>query len=180
MRNKYGSILTEEFLYNEYVKNRRSALSISREVGCNNKTVCSYLEYYGITLQKPMYENRKMSSHAGWHGFGEISRTQYNNIRNNANQRNIPYDLTIEQLWQIYLDQDRKCALSGVEIGFVHHRKGNASLDRINSQQGYVPGNVWWVHKDVNLAKQSLSADDFIALCRRVVAHSDQGKTLSE
>ncbi len=47
-----------------------------------------------------------------------------------------------------------------------------ASLDRIDSRLGYEPGNIQWVHKDVNQMKWHLSNDRFIEVCRAVVANS--------
>lgn len=46
-----------------------------------------------------------------------------------------------------------------------------ASLDRIDSKRGYTEGNVQWVHKSVNLAKNSLSEVEFIMLCHAVTNH---------
>lgn len=95
--------------------------------------------------------------------------TQFKNMIHNAKVRNIAFTLTIEELWELYQEQGGRCALSGMEIGFVHSKRGNASLDRIDSSKPYEKGNVWWVHKNVNLAKQSLSVEEFVELCRQVV-----------
>lgn len=39
-------------------------------------------------------------------------------MKRNAKKRNIYWsdDLTIEYLWDLYLKQDKKCALTGLEI----------------------------------------------------------------
>jgi len=44
-----------------------------------------------------------------------------------------------------------------------------ASLDRINSDMGYVEGNVQWVHRDINFMKGCLSQHNFIHLCQLIV-----------
>jgi hypothetical protein len=46
--------------------------------------------------------------------------------------------------------------------------KNTASLDRIDNKIGYEVGNVHWVHKEVNMAKGSMSHGDFLSLCRCV------------
>ncbi len=47
------------------------------------------------------------------------------------------FNLTVDDLSEIYEAQDRKCALSGVPLEF-HSLKGtNASLDRKDSNIGY-------------------------------------------
>ena len=43
-----------------------------------------------------------------------------------------------------------------------------ASLDRIDSNLGYVKGNVQWVHKHINVMKNIFNQDMFIFLCNQV------------
>lgn len=111
-----------------------------------------------------------------WKGFGEISSTQFARIKTGARYRNqkgrvLIFDITIEYIWNLFLKQNRKCCLSGVELNFSTKAKlhdGNASLDRIDSSKGYVEGNVQWVHKDVNMMKQGMKDDEFIKWCETI------------
>lgn len=113
-----------------------------------------------------------------WRGCGEISGTYLSEVRLNARQHNLPFDITVELLWDMFIKQDRKCALTGVEIGFdikkieedgsVSTTFQTASLDRINSKLGYTPDNVWWVHKDVNRMKNAYPMEEFVFFCHRV------------
>lgn len=171
-KKRYDDMLTKDFLQREYSCERKSALHIAKKIGCDRQTVLVYLHFYEIPLLETVYPERKMTAHPGWQGYGDLSLTQFKNIAHNAKIRNIDFRLTIEELWELYLCQSGKCALSGMQIGFVHSKKGNASLDRIDSTKPYEKGNVWWVHKDVNLAKQSLSVDQFLTLCRNVSEHN--------
>ena len=43
-----------------------------------------------------------------------------------------------------------------------------ASLDRIDSSKGYVPGNIQWVHKDVNWMKGSFTQEYFVNICKKI------------
>jgi hypothetical protein len=43
-----------------------------------------------------------------------------------------------------------------------------ASLDRINSDLGYVYGNIQWIHKDINKMKNDYEQNYFILLCKKV------------
>ena len=109
-----------------------------------------------------------------WQGFGEISKTKFSTIKDNAKLRKLKFNLTIEYLWELYLKQERKCALSGREIVFARcmatqPKLQTASLDRIDSSKGYVKGNVQWVHKDVNFMKQEYSQDYFLEICKDIV-----------
>ena len=52
--------------------------------------------------------------------------------------------------------------------------KRTASLDRIDSEKGYVAGNVHWVHKTVNKMKMEFSVDDFVSVCKEVAEHKSK------
>lgn len=60
-------------------------------------------------------------------------------VKKAAKSRNLEYNVTNKYLWDLYLSQDKKCALSHLEIVFdKNYQKNNASLDRINSSIGYI------------------------------------------
>lgn len=83
--------------------------------------------------------------------------------------RGILWELTPKDIWDLYIAQDRKCKLSGVDIGWalvgaIH----TASLDRIDSAIGYIKGNVQLVHKDVNMMKQAFDQQHFVEVCTAI------------
>lgn len=104
-------------------------------------------------------------------GYGDISGSQWGLIKSSALKRNISFDITIEYAWDLFLKQNKCCALSGVELAFAptsmkcDKKYQTASLDRIDSSKGYIVGNVQWVHKDYNIMKNRFSQkyfNDFI------------------
>lgn len=113
-----------------------------------------------------------------WRGYEEIPLCFFNRIKSGAEERNFEFDITIEDMWQIFVDQDRKCALTGLILTFPPVGKIRnadlfiASLDRIDSNKGYIKGNIQWVHKDINLMKLDHSQDEFIKMCRLVANHN--------
>lgn len=113
-------------------------------------------------------------SHPNRKGYKDISGIIWSKIKRDAKTRGIQFDLNIEDLWGLLESQNRKCKLSGISIGFgledgVNAKKNTtASLDRIDSKKGYTIDNVQWVHKRINMMKQSLSDDDFIFFCKAV------------
>lgn len=108
-----------------------------------------------------------------WKGTGEMPYTYYHRVQRGAQTRNLVFSVTPEYLWGLYQTQGGLCAVTGLPIPF--NRKVfnpcTASLDRIDSTQGYVEGNVQWVHKDINRMKMDLPMDRFVELCQLVVSH---------
>jgi hypothetical protein len=106
----------------------------------------------------------------GWKGVGELSQTTMCRIERNAKVRNLTFDVSIENLWKLYEQQNGKCALTGLQIDFAEKTTdpNDASLDRIDSNKGYVIDNLQWVHKDINKMKMELDEKRFIELCKLV------------
>lgn len=116
----------------------------------------------------------KLVSERQWKGFGEISGEYWNSIIRHAKHRKKEFCLKIEYGWDLFLKQDRKCAISGLPIYFIRSRYsagkgGTASLDRIDSSIGYVEGNVQWVHKDINKMKWNFTQEKFINYCLEII-----------
>lgn len=111
-------------------------------------------------------------------GCGEIYATHWNVIKKNAKQRNIPFNINVKYAWKLFLEQDRKCALTGVPLKFSTRcwsRNATASMDRIDSSRdkGYIRGNVQWVHKNINMMKQEYSTNLFFDWCAKVCLHNN-------
>ncbi len=118
-----------------------------------------------------------------WKGVGELSGTCWKHIRMGAvrKSRTLDFEISQEYAWDLYQKQAGRCALSGIDIPFPKIvTKGNfPSLDRIDSQLGYVEGNVQWVHKDINRMKWSLDEGYFVELCNLVVKNKENKNALS-
>lgn len=111
-------------------------------------------------------------NHPKWTGVGELSGHEMARFRNGCKRgrgRVLAFSVTAEYLWSLFLSQGRRCALSGRELRFGV--RPTASLDRIDSSKGYVPGNVQWLHKVVNRAKSDQTDEDFIRMCREICVH---------
>jgi hypothetical protein len=108
---------------------------------------------------------------ARWTGFSEISGAYWGRLQRGAASRDIPFRLSIQEAWEVFLRQQRRCALTGEPICLG---KGQtASVDRIDSSGPYELSNVQWLHKDVNKMKMDTTTEKFVALCRLVARHND-------
>lgn len=106
---------------------------------------------------------------------GDLSGALWNRIKYNALARKLEVKMTKEYAWELFLTQNKKCALTGLDLYLdphnVNRNKVTASLDRIDSNRGYVEGNVQWVHKDVNLMKNGFPESYFKKICEMVTKY---------
>lgn len=165
---------------------------------CGNKTIVrgsdlisKKVESCGCYRSETSRENIKISHKKypksyGFKGIGDITGGYLSQIKHGAFTRNLEYSISKEYLWGLYIKQNRKCALTGLDIYFGlfgggkrwGKRDQTASLDRIDSKQGYVEGNVWWVHKDINNIKQDYSLFEFLGYCKMVTDYEKEKHTL--
>jgi len=106
-----------------------------------------------------------------WAGHGEISGSIWSKIKWCAKQQKREITITIQQAWDLFLEQDRKCAISGVKLTFgsqYSKHETTASLDRIDSSRGYIPENIQWVHKIINRMKTDLPQEVFLYWCLEI------------
>jgi hypothetical protein len=129
---------------------------LTRKEGCRSKS-CTSCKYKKLTGP----------NNSRWRGCGEISGNHWDHILRGARDRNFAVEITIEDAWLVFLNQERRCALTGQILEFTRGKR-TASLDRIDSKKGYVDGNIQWIHKDVNRAKQHFDESRFIEICKMV------------
>jgi len=106
----------------------------------------------------------------------EIKDYYWKSYQRSAKQRNHEFNITKEYAYELFLKQNRKCAVSNIDICFCdtlqNYKLKTASLDRIDSTKGYIEGNVQWVHKTIQFMKQEYSQEEFIKWCKLVAANN--------
>lgn len=106
-----------------------------------------------------------------FNGYKEISGTFFNRIKRHAKTRKITFNITIHQIWELFLKQKRKCALSDEYLYLdanPENKEVTASLDRIDSNKGYTIDNIQWVHKDINRCKWDFSEEEFLEWVKKI------------
>lgn len=147
----------------------------------DNKLIYIHTSIFNESIHKKtnIYDSisKEKNRNTRWKGCGEISGNFWNHVirvsQASKKRKSMDFSITIEYAWDLFLKQDRKCALSGLFLKIPYldkqnKRIGNASLDRIDSSLGYIEGNVQWVHKDINMMKRIYSQDYFIEMCTLV------------
>jgi len=101
--------------------------------------------------------------------IGPMPITWFEMKRKGGVGRGYQWDLEPQDIINLYSEQEGCCALTGWPIEWPE--KGltsTVSIDRIDSSEGYLKGNVQLLHKDVNMAKQQYGQDYFIEMCKSV------------
>lgn len=163
------------------VKGKRAKVLCRCKCGKEQLVICDRLETSAAKGCRNCYPiNGSQSPLFG--GVGEISLTYLKKIVEGASERNIPVSISAKELWELYLSQNKKCALTGLDIDFGKHthlrrtklQSQTASLDRIDSSRGYTIDNVQWVHKHVNIMKNRYDVEYFKQICRLVVENANK------
>lgn len=163
-----SGMLLVKSLYSKGIENKDNQSRWLCICDCGNESIVrsGCLKGYTKSCGCLLYKRKK---------YFDINLTYYKSIQKNALSRDIKFDVSIDYIWNLFLKQDRKCALSGLELSFrnkIFNKKNiskieqTASLDRIDSTKGYIEGNVQWVHKILNYMKLDLSDSDFIKWCK--------------
>lgn len=184
--NPYTYKLTKEFLIEEYINKKKSVSSIASETHISKSWIEVKLKQFDI-VKRTNKENgfpnkaKEASIKSLWKGYEEISGSYFGRIQKSAKDRGILFDITIKDIWNKFIEQNKKCALTDIEIYF--YPKGcsrrdkylkTASLDRIDSNKGYTKNNIQWLHKDINKMKWEFTQDKLIEYCRLIINKKDK------
>ena len=170
---RFGNLVAIERSPN---RNKKKEVAWLCQCDCGNKKIITRDSLTsGNTTTCGCSHRKRRKRHHFWKGYGEISGKYWYSVKRVAKKRGYEFDITIEHAWDIYLSQNRKCALSNFDIQFAESAKDEeiggqtASLDRIDSTQGYVKDNIQWVHKDINALKKSFSEQHLYTICQSIV-----------
>lgn len=109
---------------------------------------------------------------ARWNGYEGLSGSVFIKYKTDAQRRRsgaLPFNISLKYAWDLFISQNKKCAITGTTIVLGKTTKeSTASLDRINSDLGYIEGNVQWVHRTINQMKWDQPQSEFIEWCKKV------------
>lgn len=89
------------------------------------------------------------------------------NLCTKAKTRSKEFDLDVnwEYLLDIWVEQNGRCAYSGMPLSLEANHPHTISLDRTDSSKGYIKGNLKLLSWSVNKMKQDLGEELFLSLC---------------
>lgn len=138
--------------------------------GCNNIKSQERLSNYSKENNLEYYLSRLY--------YGVSDRVRAEKWKSRFNDAE--FKLLKNDLLELYIKQDGKCALTGIEMSYITGaRKGviynNASIDRIDSSLGYEKRNIQLVCTIINLMKHTLSQEELLFYCTQII--KTQNKT---
>jgi hypothetical protein len=113
-----------------------------------------------------------------WKGYKNVPQDYFTNMRKSAIYRNLEFNITIQDVANLFEKQNGLCSLTRLPIQFSETNKNlqdsnkTASVDRIDSSKGYTIDNIQLLHRDVNQIKMYYDQDYFIKLCKLVAINN--------
>lgn len=98
--------------------------------------------------------------------------------RGRAKKNNLPIDINLDFLLDIYEQQQGRCKLTDLQFTFDVREQGkhfnpfNPSIDKINTKGGYTKDNIRLVCVIVNLALNQFGEDSFKIMCEAYINNS--------
>jgi hypothetical protein len=123
--------------------------------------------------QRPAGYNKKLDKQRNKttsykkYSYSVFTRTCYNK-KHYCAKNNLPYDLTIEYLKEIYPDNNT-CPV--FNIIFDDSIDGSPQLDRIVPEDGYIKGNVVWICSRANRLKSNAKLNELKAIVQYMEKH---------
>jgi len=152
------------------------------ECECGNKNVDVHpqalIRNYTTSCgcRKDQYLKNTGKNNKQFTGYEGINGKYWGLIKKRAEKRGYKINIDVKFAWELYIKQEKKCALTKLPIEFAISNKNysetTASLDRIDSTKGYTSDNVQWVDKKINIMKNIFSQEKFIYLCKLVAENN--------
>lgn len=96
--------------------------------------------------------------------------TPYKQFLRSAKKRYKEVDIDLEHLKKVWEEQKGICPFTGWELSLKRtNNPKQASLDRIDSNKGYIKGNIRFIALIANYCKNNFSDEDVINFCKAVV-----------
>lgn len=142
----------------EYKRNKKKGMNFFCSLSCSAK--------FNKNIPKEYTGNYSLIK--GYNKKDEFSPFRYHLIKSKSRDKN--NDLSLEYLKSLWDKQSGTCVYSGIKLTDRDYRGNNgistASLDRIDSNYGYIKGNVQFVSMNLNFMKHKSSHNETIELCK--------------
>ena len=109
-------------------------------------------------------------------------RFRFLGARDRAIKNNIPFDLELQYIIDLWYIQNGMCALSGLPMTF-ELKQGrvptNVSIDKIDRTLGYIKGNIQLVCMACNQIKSDLTEIEMYNFCKNIVKNYENKNNIN-
>lgn len=175
MKYKHNRKLTDCICDNCNITFQKPLSEYKRNLSLNRRNYCSrFCAGKSNKSNLPIKPSYDILKHCNNH-IDEY--TPFRGYLKKARQRFKHFDLTLKDLKQQWENQNGLCPYSGVKLELITHKNkaikaiNSASLDRIDSNIGYVKNNIQFVSIPLNYLKNNLTHNETIEICLQITKH---------
>lgn len=92
----------------------------------------------------------------------------YNETKKRAKIKNIDFDFSLEDLRNLYLSQNKKCAITQYKLSLNKKNLYKLSIDRINNDLGYIKGNIQLICLGINYLKNTFDNNEVLFFLKNI------------
>lgn len=111
----------------------------------------------------------EINTRPSFKGMGCISLSYWSRVKSREKIKNREVGVDLKYIWDLFIGQRGYCVYTGTPLS-----RKNLSLDRVDSNKGYVKGNVQWVCKEINFMKRNIEEKYWIKMCKNVSDHQKE------
>lgn len=127
--------------------------------------------HYNTPEGKAMHVARVCKTHRTWFSHLLASAKSISKNPGPHDPKSGPqldFDIDMDYIDAIWQQQGGKCALTGLQMTHVFNNLKAASIDRIDSSQGHVKGNIQLVCQFINRAKNKHTNEEMLAVLNEI------------
>jgi hypothetical protein len=137
---------------------------------CDECTDKNPKKYKNLSIEE---RKEKIKASSEWAKVNPL-RVKLLGARNRARSKGIDFDLDEEFVIKLYHNQNGKCFYSGLPISIDFNDEVNIfSIDRIDSNLGYLKDNVCLTNKHINTMKLNLTLEEFFYFIKSIYEFSN-------
>ena len=105
-----------------------------------------------------------------------ILLSRFHGAKTRATKYNIPFNLTLKDIYSIWEQQKGLCAISKLPMTFDLYQGRtftNVSIDQINPHLGYTKENIQLVCMTVNQMKSDMSIEELYMFCEAIIKNKN-------
>lgn len=168
----------------EYKRNKE----LGRHSFCSRSCSCKYNCVH--SSNKMLEYSRSEKNKQRLRSLNEIKRLKrpeavFSYCLRNCRKRYKECTITLEDLQEQWNKQKGICPYSGISLLVPTYKKNHnnpiysASVDRIDSTKGYIPGNIQFVSTCINYMKNTMSDEETRFMCKCIAEYFYSGGTIS-